>query len=73
MPNKLTRSPRVAQRKKYKLIILYLMKNLPNTNKKYSAKDLSELFEVKIMTIYQWIHKYSWRQYLKKGKEQNEK
>ena len=45
------------------------MKNLPKTNKKYTAKDLSELFEIKLMTIYQWIHKYGWRQYLKSGKE----
>lgn len=68
MPNTLQRSARTAQREKYKIIILYLTKNLPKTNKKYTAKDLSELFEIKLMTIYQWIHKYGWRQYLRRDK-----
>tara|TARA_A100000171_G_scaffold42868_2_gene44529 strand:- start:1107 stop:1361 length:255 start_codon:yes stop_codon:yes gene_type:complete len=68
MPNRLQRSARTTQREKYKVVTLYLMKNLPKTNKKYTAKDLSKLFNIKLMTIYQWIYKYGWRQYLRRDK-----
>lgn len=48
-----------------KTIIDYLNLNLPKTNKKYTAKDLSELFNVKLMTIYNWSYRYGWNKFLK--------
>ena len=48
-----------------KTIIEYLNLNLPKTNQKYTAKDLSELFNVKLMTIYNWSYRYGWNKFLK--------
>ena len=48
-----------------KTIIEYLNLKLPKTNQKYTAKDLSELFNVKLMTIYNWSYRYGWKRFLK--------
>ena len=66
-------SPRYRERKHKgneeafdnKTIINYLNFKLPKTNNKYTAKDLSELFNIKLMTIYNWSYRYGWKKFLK--------
>ena len=43
MPNRLQRSARTAQRDKYKIIILYLMKNLPKIYPKEIIEKITNL------------------------------